>query len=643
MKRLSSCIQALCWAILITNGTAVLFAESQAVKKGAQILIGPNILVSRDGEIPHVELMIAANPRNPKNYLGGAITFTSRNGGAACKAYASKDGGNTWWDSVFPEQVRFGGADPQAAFGLHGTAYFVGLGTELDEEGIERSACHFYRSEDGGLTWSKPVNLGRGLDHEQVVVDHSFGKFAGRIYVGALGGVYPEYQVGVFRSDDDGRTFTGPVKAATGRGEIGINVCNMLLMSDGTLFVPYADFPFKPEESKKNNKSQYWFVISNDGGITYSQPKKIHYQQHSKYDDMIKQRHAGNFVTQGFPMFAVDNKTEAFRDRLYIVWDDIRFGKSRFLSSFSKDRGETWTEPKPISPEAPDWSSQYMPMVFVNSQGVLGVMWFDTRASNRTDRYHLYFTASVDGGETFLPAVQVSSAPSFPAGEVNLTPSSLFISNAEKSIKINGLSAYSRWGNGGDYMGLTADSNGVFHPFWADSRGKSFQIWTSPIIVKLEEEKPKGEVKAAEEEKTQTVAASPPKKEKTILASQIELIHDPIKYDLITGTAVIPIRLKNISKEALYGPFSLKVKALVDEEQKKYSGEGWENIPEILNATNGVKGAGAEFDYSRALRDFETLEPGAQTEAVEWRLKFLNPKLIDFFLEVEVMGFILKK
>lgn len=86
-------------------------APAENAKSPAKILVGPNILVSRDGDIPHVELMIAANPRNPKNFLGGAITFASRDGGAACKAYASMDGGNTWWGSVFPEQVRFGGGD----------------------------------------------------------------------------------------------------------------------------------------------------------------------------------------------------------------------------------------------------------------------------------------------------------------------------------------------------------------------------------------------------------------------------------------------------------------------------------------------------------------------------------------------------
>ena len=44
-------------------------------------MVGPDYLVSRDGDRPHVEVMAASNPRDPKNLLAGAITFTRRDGG----------------------------------------------------------------------------------------------------------------------------------------------------------------------------------------------------------------------------------------------------------------------------------------------------------------------------------------------------------------------------------------------------------------------------------------------------------------------------------------------------------------------------------------------------------------------------------
>ena len=82
------------------------------------ILVGPNMLVTRDGDIPHVELIVASNPTDPKNLVGAAITATRSEGGWACKTYATHNGGDSWQDAVLPEQHTLGGADPQVAFGL---------------------------------------------------------------------------------------------------------------------------------------------------------------------------------------------------------------------------------------------------------------------------------------------------------------------------------------------------------------------------------------------------------------------------------------------------------------------------------------------------------------------------------------------
>src|SRR5215467_13575767 len=80
-----------------------------------RILVTPNVLVSHDGAVPHAELMVAANPRDPRNLIGGAVTFTRAEGGLENKAYVSFDGGSSWEDVRFPRQYHVGGADPQAA------------------------------------------------------------------------------------------------------------------------------------------------------------------------------------------------------------------------------------------------------------------------------------------------------------------------------------------------------------------------------------------------------------------------------------------------------------------------------------------------------------------------------------------------
>jgi hypothetical protein len=593
---------------------------SENTLRKAKILVGPNILVSRDGDVPHVELMVASNAKDPNNLLGAAITFTRPNGSYACKAYASMDGGYTWTDSAFPEQMEFGGADPQVAFGLHGTAYFAGLSKGL----------YFYRSEDGGKTWQKPVLLRKKADHPQIIVDQSLGKYAGRIYIGAMY-TFPKdsekvYEVGVFRSEDKGRTFIGPIPAASGGGKKGINVTNMLIFSDGTLFVPYNDFEYDPEKTKTAKTQTFWFVTSSDGGVTFSRPTKIHDQFIENREEFVKDFGTGKFVRRSFPEYAIDAHSKEYRDRLYVVWDDYRFGNTRILFSCSSDEGKTWSDPKQINPEIPDWASQYQPKIVVNNQGIVGIMWFDTRASKQQDQYHLYFSASVDGGKSFLDPVQVSSEPSFPVSKVNLTPSPVSFSADTKSIMT--LSAFDRWAPGGDYMGMTADALGIFHPFWADSRSGTFQVWTCRIRVNTEERN--------EESKEKKISG---KKVKTCLNEQIDFIFDPMKYDPETKIVVLPIRLKNVSSDTLFGPFSLKVKSLSAPWIKKNYKEML-HIPQILNASNGETGVGAVFS---ALRDFESLEPGAISEALKWKLKSSKPASTRLYIEVEVTGFVLEK
>src|SRR5262245_29356807 len=95
----------------------------------ARIVVGPDILASRDGTFAHVEATVAANPRDARNLLGAAITFSRPDGGTACRTYASFDGGSSWTPADVPEQLESGGGDPQVAFTPHGTALFAALTT----------------------------------------------------------------------------------------------------------------------------------------------------------------------------------------------------------------------------------------------------------------------------------------------------------------------------------------------------------------------------------------------------------------------------------------------------------------------------------------------------------------------------------
>lgn len=264
-----------------------------------------------------------------------------------------------------------------------------------------------------------------------------------------------------------------------------------------------------------------------------------------------------------------------------------------------------------VSPDAVAGSEQYQPMIAVNNDGTVGIAWFDTREATDRDSYHLYFTASADGGNTFLPLRKVSSQPSLPISPINLTPFQGFSRTTEGNIKQRFRSAFGRWANGGDYMGFSADADGAFHPFWIDSRSGVFQLWTSRIVV----EKRSG--------KTTPGNTIPKNLQRVSVGSKVAPVTDQFWYDKEKQETVIPIRLKNISTETLYLPISVEVKKL----------DQWT----ILNARNGKNGAGAVFDYSSALGDFSTLKPGEMTEAIEWRFKYSGLSS-NLSIEVDVTG-----
>src|SRR5207253_2936361 len=146
------------------------------------------------------------------------------------KTYASTDGGYTWTASDFPEQwdlQHFGAADSQVAFGATGTAYFITIAGTPGKPGVDIDSLAFfvYRSEDGGKHWERPVLL-PACDHPQIVVDQTGGRFNGNIYIGVLTHSNKKRVVGVFKSEDDGRSFEGPIVAAVAadEGKGGIQV-----------------------------------------------------------------------------------------------------------------------------------------------------------------------------------------------------------------------------------------------------------------------------------------------------------------------------------------------------------------------------------------------------------------------------------
>jgi hypothetical protein len=189
-----------------------------------------------------------------------------------------------------------------------------------------------------------------------------------------------------------------------------------------------------------------WTSISTNGGRTFSIPRYV--------------SDCAGFWGQ----FAVDGSAGPFRDHLYWVCSDY---SDRHIFVFrSTDRGETWSDAVTVNRSTRPVQTA---MIAVNRQGVVGVSWYDSREDPRGYRktfrcQNLFFTASLDGGRTFVPEVKISSAENCP----------ITTANGEAGWQ---------WPSGGDYHGLAADAAGRFQLLWADSRDGIYQLRTATATV----------------------------------------------------------------------------------------------------------------------------------------------------------------
>jgi hypothetical protein len=577
--------------IIIFVFTTLLPVASAAAQQKARILVGPNVFVSRESDGNMGELPVASDPTNPKNLLGAGIYFRTNHpkGGQETRGYYSHDGGYSWNNIIYPEVVADGGGDPQVAYGRTGTGYFVSLTGHV----WGRSAMLFYRSEDGGVVWDKPVYL-TYIDHEQIVVDHTTGRFAGNIYMSGMYRPCPEKtdaHVGVYRSSNDGRSWIGLVDVVNNHNMAGrqVQAMNIALFTDGELFVPFVDFPTTDEALKVDERYHYWFATSKDGAATFLPPQKFALQGGGEIKG----------PNNHFPFFAIDNSDGPFRNRIYIVWADRDYQpgmpdkdqtKTRFWISYSSDRGMSWSKPKMLAPGTLGVGNQFGPQsIAVNNQGTVAVSWYDTcdtPAGHEGVLVNRYLTSSVDGGETFLPAVRVSSA--------STDPGALAKRLVGAQAHQTSVSFMSGGSSHGEYLGLTADGDGTFHEFWTDGRTGSTQIWTACVRVEQPDK--------ASAEKAKPLLVE------TDVSKKIEAVLEPLRKFPPAGTVELPIRLKNVSDKPIYGPITVEVTEL------KPDGA-------LLNAEDNGSGVGATFDYSRALGDFESLLPGAISEGIVWRFK----------------------
>ena len=431
-------------------------------------LVGPNVQVSlAQSSFQHYETQIAADPARVDHLIACAYVVHS------AKAidnvfYVSFDRGATW----SPTLTVPVGTDPSCEIGLKGTAFAASIQDIPRPDGNSDSFLVVHRSADGGGTWqaSSIAIDTRSVDRNYLTVDDSHGPRRGRIYVhgylrdnrDAAGKSLPSAFV-LYTSADDGATFDHALmRPGTQPGTPWFFPANGVVTDDGTFVALVAEL-----NKKKSNMSyrtdaasapgaadgSLEVIRSRDGGLTVDASTITDVY----YDWRVPQLSMSSL--------AVDRSSSPFTGRLYAAWPDARADQRTqiFLAS-SDDLGRTWTAPRAVNDDpgllpTGDRPNDFMPMVAVNKQGVVAVTWYDRRDNSDNLGYYQRFSASLNGGATWLPSTRVSSS-------ANVTEA-----------------GDSRF-NGGDTAGLAADADGVFHALWIDNRTGVHQMWTATIAVR---------------------------------------------------------------------------------------------------------------------------------------------------------------
>jgi hypothetical protein len=279
-------------------------------------------------------------------------------------------------------------------------------------------------------------------------------------------------------------------------------------------------------------------------------------------------------------------------------------------------------------------------MLAVNKDGFVGLAWFDGRDTHGGQGgYDIYYTASVDGGRSFLPAVRLSSQTSYPGRGAAALPGpwqdlSRFPAAARKSLNLPAVgqilsfsSPYEMRMLGGDYATMAADSVGRFHPLWYDARNGSFQLYTCSIRIL-----PKTQLAL--------LTADPPNSARSAAQDKnVQVVYGEPEWDLKSKDMTISVRLENTSGGIFSAPLKVNVRAIADPLVARALGPSVSNpfpATPILDPRTGAYGPSADFVYPIS-RD-HPLFPNSITAAVPWRFHIPRPELARFTLTVRITG-----
>lgn len=304
---------------------------------------------------------------------------------------------------------------PEIAFDREGVLYYLFIG--LEGRGNEPMGVFLTTSADHGKSFSTPWRvLGPQNYMVRLAIDGTAGSSApagpGRLHLAwvhvtttpGLGGLPPPPNpILAAHSDDRGRTFSEPVQVNDGSRARVVGPA-LSVGPDGHVHVAYYDLQDDTRDYLGLTGPVWdgpWSLVvatSTDGGRTFGPGALV-------TDKIEPPGRVMLIYTMAPPPFVA---TAA--GHVYLAWPDAREGDSDVFFARSVDDGRSWAPPLRANDDHPGHpADQLLPRLGVAPGGRIDLAFLDRRNDPENRLNDVYFTYSLDGGETFAPNMRVTA------------------------------------------------------------------------------------------------------------------------------------------------------------------------------------------------------------------------------------------
>lgn len=423
------------------------FKKNIRPKLGDYPLSANETAVAKDDEVES-EVHAVINPLDSNNIILSPIyqNVQSNEGPLSCPIYYTTNFGKSWNKSSFKtggdlsNYQIMGGGDPMLVFDANGVAYmsWIYLYGKMNSSNMFDSVfakTFWVYSDDKGATWKKagdytiigisakatqmslfsPIFDLKGMyDKQWFASDLSNSQYRGNVYCAMI-------KIGIENNQQTTDNFVF-VKSKNSNQFVAVktNSYKYDFSQFNTVDVDKLGNVHVLFFASKDGQAALYHTVSKDGGATFSPEKKIT-NLICLGSAMLGTESSGTIPginEQRFypaPQIACDKSSSSTKNNIYVVFNanginqNLNNGHDIYLVA-SHDGGETWDTPIIVNNDTKDViTSQFLPALTVNENGVVVVSWYDRRSDQNNIQTHYYVACSFNEGKTFVDQRAASS------------------------------------------------------------------------------------------------------------------------------------------------------------------------------------------------------------------------------------------